>query len=187
MAEKEYVLDQEEAEEIAYLEAERKEQEEKEEREQKEKEGEPMGDVYDVYQKAVAVHSTISGMTEDYTLTRYNQDVYNQKFPKFIREQRKLLRIIKSYIIIPLPKLRRFYNTEEKAKEVYRGLVEEFKIIEELLIGELDECVIMGRTPQGEVINAFLKHGLQPESRDTYDLEVDKPTARQKATERTAQ
>lgn len=150
----------------------------------RDKDEQPMGDVYDVYAKAVGVHSKISEMTEDYTLTRYDHDVYNQKFPKFIREQRKLLRIIKSYIIIPLNLLKKHYNNEEITKTIYKGLVREYKIIEELIIGELDECVIMGRTPNGEVIKAFLLHGLNPEIREEHDIETSRPTIKEKLKER---
>lgn len=171
-----YVLDNNNVEKSAYK---RKEIEEKNEQ--------PMGDVYDVYAKAVGVHSKLSKMSEDYVLTRYNIDVYNQKFPKFIREQRKLLRIIKSYIIIPLSILKAYYNTDEKAKEVHKGLQREYNLIEELIIGELDECVIMGRTPQGEVIKAFLQHGLNEGSREIYDVETENPSMGKKIRERTVQ
>lgn len=175
----EYILDEDQEEQIAY-----KEMQLQEEEKENEKDTQPMGDVYDVYAKAVGVHSKISGMTEDYTLTRYNIDIYNSKFPKFVREQRKVLRIIKSFLIIPLSELKKFYNTEKQAKTVYAKLVREYKIVEELLIGELDECVIMGRTPQGEVINAFLQHGLQPENREAYEAEIEQPTIKSKLKER---
>ena len=106
----------------------------------------PMGDLFDVYSKASGVHSKISDMSEDYTLTRYNLDIYNQKFPKFVREQRKVLRIVKSFIIIPFDKLENKYGTEI-AIMVHNILEKEYKIVEDLLLGELDECVIMARTP----------------------------------------
>lgn len=163
METKEYILDEDEGERLAYKEK------------KKEENKEPMGDVYDVYGKAVGVHSKVSDMTEDYTLTRYDKDIYLEKFPRFIREQRKLLRIMKTYIIIPLEVLKSHYNSEEKARRVHEGLKREYEVIQELIIGELDECVIMGRTPRGEVINAFLKHGLQQEEREMLDIETEKP------------
>lgn len=178
----EYILDETEAEKVAYEEMlDREEEKEQNIQEQ------PMGDVYDVYAKAVGVHSKLSGMTEDYTLTRYNIDIYNQKFPKFVREQRKVLRIIKSFLIIPLSRLKILYNTEDQAKRVYAQLVREYKIVEELLLGELDECVIMARTPEGDVIKAFLQHGLNPENRDSYDIETEQPNIKRKLNERTQQ
>ena len=89
-----------------------------------------------------------------------------------------MLRVIKSYLIIPLVKLLKFFNKREKAVEVYRGLWKEYRIIEELLLGELDETVIMGRTPEGEVIEAFLKHGMNPELREDYDTQTESPSVK---------
>lgn len=157
--------------------------EKEEEEKEKKKHEQPMGDIYDVYGKAVAVHSKLTSMTEDYTLTRYNVDIYNQKVPKFIREQRKVLRVIKSYIVIPLAQLLDFYNTKEKAKLVYRGLWKQYRMIEELLLGELDETVIMGRTDQGQVIEAFLEHGMHPSSREEYESRVDIPDGKSRLME----
>lgn len=159
----------------------------KERKERDRQEQQPMGDVYDVYAKASGVHSKLSGMTEDYTLARYNIDIYNQKLPKFIREQRKVIRIIKSYLILPKEILRTVYNTETKVEEVYNGLLNEYNIVEELLLGELDESVLMSRTPNGEVIKAFLMHGLNQESREQYDLNNEKPTISNKLKERDKQ
>lgn len=169
--EQEYVMDS--------MEGEKKEEKENEKKEEQQ----PMGDVYDVYGKAVRVHSRISGMTEDYTLTKYNIDVYNMKVPKFIREQRKLLRIIKSYMIVPKEQLVDYYNTEEVAEDCYKRLLKEYALVEELLLGELDEMVIMARSDEGQVIKAFLKHGMNPELREDYDSENDTPTVGSRLTE----
>ena len=153
-------------------------------RAEKIKDEQPMGDVYDVLAKAVSVHSKLSNMSEDYTLTRYDEDIYNMKVPKFVREQRKLLRVVKSYIVIPKSILRSFFNTQSKIDEIHEGLIKEYKVIEKLLLGELDETVIMGRTPKGEVIKALLRHGMTHAENQEHDGEIEKPTIGQKMNER---
>lgn len=131
-----------------------------------------VADMYDLYGKASTVHSKHSRMTEDYTLTNYHIDMYNEKLPKFIREQRKLLRIIKNYMIPSKEKLRELYNDEIKIEYIIKKITEQYLLIEELLLGELDEVVIMGRSPKGEVIGAFLKHGLNDDLRDGLNAEM---------------
>ncbi len=117
------------------------------------------------------VHSNISQMSRDYVLAHYTTDVINSKFPKFIREQRKTLRIIKSFLIIPEKQLQRRYGLEE-AKRIYGEIKEIYKNVEMLLLGELDEMVIISRAGHGEVTKAMLMHGRTREEREEYEDEI---------------
>lgn len=131
-------------------------------------EEEIISDQFDLFSLATRVHSDISSMSKDYTLANYNSQILNAKLPKYIREQRKALRIIKTYLEIPIERLEKRYDKEE-AKLILKQLQETFKRIERLLIGELDEIVIMTRAEGGKVINAILQHGLL--GRDTEELD----------------
>ena len=77
----------------------------------------------------------------------------------------------------------KFYSNKKLAEDAYKKLWKEYRIIEEILLGELDETVIMGRTPEGEVINAFLKHGMVPEFREDFDTQIERPTMRSRLTD----
>lgn len=145
----------------------------------------PFSDIFDIYHKASSVHSRLSDMNEDYTLSRYDVDVYNNPIPKFIREQRKLLRIIKTFVCIPQATLMKVYNDEKKVEAISKGLAKEFAIIEEIMICELDEVAIMARSMKGEVITAFLQVGATPEHRlDISESNKAPPTTGQKLNER---
>lgn len=144
-----------------------------------------VGDVYDLYREAAGVHSKLTTMTEDYTLSRYNIDIYNLKLPKFIREQRKLVRIMETCIVTPLHILiRHTKGNIEEATKIQEQLQREFLAIQTLLLGELDETVIMGRTTEGEVITAFLKHGLSPAIEQEYEDDTKNKTLLNKLTEK---
>lgn len=130
---------------------------------------EPMGDVYDVYNMVSNVHSNISEMNKDYVLAQYTSDVINNKFPKFVREQRKILRIIKSYLIIPDSILQERFNNNDVINEVKIKLMSSFIEIEKLLLGEVEEMVIMSRAGKGEVTRAMLLHGRTKEEREEFD------------------
>jgi hypothetical protein len=131
----------------------------------------PLGDVYDVYGMVSNVHSKITGMTRDYVLAQYTSEVINSKFPKFVREQRKTLRVVKSFLIVPLEELKNRYEPVY-AEKVYRLIWKIYKDIEELLLGEIDEMVIISRAGKGEVTKAMLLHGRTKEEREEFDSEL---------------
>lgn len=118
-----------------------------------------LSDELDLFTLATKVHSDIAGMNRDYTLANYESNIMQSKIPKFIREQRKVLRIIKSYIVVPIEKLQKKYGKEE-AQKVLDQLETRYERIEKLIIGELDEIVIMSRAEGGKVRNSILSHGL---------------------------
>lgn len=124
-----------------------------------------------MYSKTIKVHSKNSDMTEDYTLTRYNHDIYNDKIPKFIREQKKIIRIIKTFLTIPKGQLYKTFKNTKKVEQAEQELNKEYEMIRILLQAELDEMVIMGRTPKGEVIRAFLVKGFSPDEKEEYENE----------------
>lgn len=135
-----------------------------------EKTDDPLGDVFDVYGMVSNVHSKITSMTRDYVLAQYTSEVINAKFPKFVREQRKTLRVVKSFLIIPLIELKNKFN-EQYAIRVYNSILKVYTDIEELLLGELDEMVIISRAGKGEVTRAMLLHGRTREEREEFDNE----------------
>lgn len=131
----------------------------------------PLGDIYDIYGMASNVHSKHSTMSRDYTLARYNSEVINAKLPKFIREQRKIVRILESFLIIPLDTLQRRYG--ESAVGIRKHLLQVYDDIEKLLLGELDEMVIISRAGKGNVIEAMLKHGKTKEVQEEYERSLE--------------
>lgn len=131
-----------------------------------------LGDIFDVYGMASNVHSKKSGMTRDYTLAKYDTEIINTKFPKFIREQRKIVRILKSFMIIPREMLEKVYN-KETATYINMIMKKNYEEIEGLLIGEIDEMVIISRAGRGEVIKAMLMHGKNREEQEEYEQEVE--------------
>lgn len=127
-------------------------------------------DIYDIYNKSATVHSNMTDMTDDYTLSRYDFDIYQNPLPKFIREQRKVLRVIETYMLIPQIELKKLNYSDLEIEKIQKALLAEFIIIKKLIIGELDEMVIMARSQKGEVINAFLNVGLNDGMRQEIDL-----------------
>lgn len=141
------------------------------------------GDLYDIYGSATDIGSKNTDMTADYTKTRYDVDITQYKLPRFVREQLKILRITKDFLIPTKQMLEKLNNgrrfsliepeTENEHNEIISGtdkmineIKNEFLVIQSLLGGEIDELVIMSRTPKGQVIDAMLKLGLDSNSRD---------------------
>lgn len=133
----------------------------------------PLGDVYDVYGMASNVHSRKTDMTRDYTLAKYNSELINGKFPKFIREQRKVIRILKSYMLVPKEVLIKRGFHPGYIERALRAMKKSYADCEALLLGELDEMVIISRAGKGEVIKAMLMHGKTREEQNEYNLAVE--------------
>lgn len=144
---------------------------------------EAMADVYDVYNMVSGVHSKITNMTRDYTLAKLNSDLVNGKFPKFIREQRKTLRIIKSFLIIPEEELCKRYD-REVAKAIRKQIIEEYRHIQEILLGELDEMVILSRAGKGEITTGMLMHGRGKDEREDFQKELGNQGMKEKLLEK---
>lgn len=136
--------------------------------ERRAKSEQPLGDVYDVYGMVSRVHSQQTSMTRDYTLAQYTSEVINAKFPKFVREQRKTLRVVKSFMLVSEERLAKRYN-EKYAKKCIKVLQKIYDDIEELLLGEIDEMVIISRAGKGEVTKAMLLHSRTKEEREEYE------------------
>lgn len=135
----------------------------------------PLGDVYDVYGMASSVHSRMTSMTRDYTLAKYNSGIINEKFPKFIREQRKVVRILQSFMVVPKMVLAKRFN-KDYAEYAHKLMLKSFSDIQKLLLGEIDEMVIISRAGKGEVIKAMLMHGKTKEEQQEYEQTVDSDT-----------
>lgn len=148
-----------------------------------------IGDVFDMYGMASEVHSDLTTMTRDYVLAKYTSEVINAKFPKFVREQRKVVRILKSVIIPPTYVLQQKYkyekNPKEKAKQVQKAVKKIYRDIEKLLIGEVDEMVIISRADRGQVISSMLKHGKTKEELDEMESEMRPDNIKTRLTEKT--
>lgn len=134
----------------------------------------PLGDMYDVYGMASNVHSKITDMTRDYTLGKYNTEIINAKFPKFIREQRKVVRIMKSFMLPTMASLlKRFPNmTLDEVKSLVLAMKQNYMDVERLLLGELDEMVIISRAGKGEVLTAMLVGHKDKEERAEYEQQM---------------
>lgn len=143
----------------------------------------PLGDAFDLYGMASAVHSQTTDMTRDYTLAKLDSDIINNKFAKFIREQRKTIRVIKSFLLIPKQKLTQRYGNQ-KATQIHQRLKEDYEQIQTILLGELDEMVILSRAGKGQVTTAMLTHGRSKEERDEYDQQLKDQGIREKLTEK---
>lgn len=149
---------------------------------QEEKEA-PLGDAYDLYGMLTAVHSRKTDMTRDYTLARYNSTIINEKFPKFIREQRKIVRILESFMVVPMATLLKRY-TPQYAKKAHAAMRKSFHDVQGLLLGELDEMVIISRAGKGEPLKAGLLHGRSREEVDEYNEAVENSGTKGKLTEK---
>lgn len=130
-----------------------------------------INDSIGVYNTASNVHSKSTSMTRDYTLARYNSTIVNDKLPKFLREQRKVLRVIKSYLIVNIITLKKRYN-QNMAILIQNELKKIYAEIDNLIIGESDELVIMSRAGKGHVIDSMLKVNLGEKEREEYDKSV---------------
>jgi len=128
-----------------------------------------LSSIYDLYHMATDVHSSIDNVTRDFTLGNYTADVMNETFPKFVREQLKLISVMESYIVIPLHKLKQRYNDEKKAIIKHETLKIIGKRIRLYFLGELYSAIIMSRSMKGEVIKAILLHGKGPEEQQQYE------------------
>lgn len=121
-----------------------------------------LSDVYDFYDLMTSVHSPVSDVTRDFTLSKYDGNIIHNKFAKFIREQLKVIRIIEDYLIIPLEVLETKYQPEF-AKKIYDGLLYDSQSIKNLLLSEIYVMIIMARAEKGEVRDAMLVHGKTPQ------------------------
>lgn len=130
----------------------------------------PLGDVYDIYGMVSDVHSKITDMSRDYVLANYTSEIINSKFPKFVREQRKTLRIIKSFLEVPEVELEKRYNSDY-VKTIKTNIHSIYLDIKSLLLGELDEMTIMSRAGKGKVTDAMLLHGRGREEREEFERE----------------
>lgn len=140
-------------------------------------------DQYDLMQLASNVHSKNTSMSTDYTLTRYNTEIINAKFPKFVRNQRKAVRILESFMIPTKQELLRRY-TPETVEKILLQARQDYKSVEGLLLGEVDEMVIIARSGKGEVIESILHHGSNVEDIEEMKLRMKDDTVKSKLQER---
>lgn len=133
------------------------------------------GDLYDLYGMATDVHSRYSEMTKDYTLGRYNTTIINEKFPKFLRKQFKMARLIEPIMVPEEKKLIRkyWYLGEETAKAMAKEIIliatKHYEAVKKNLLAEADEMVIITRTGKGQVIDSMLTHGKSREEIEGYE------------------
>jgi hypothetical protein len=63
---------------------------------------------------------------------------------------------------------------------IHQELTRTYNDIEELLLGELDEMVVMSRAGKGEVIRSMLKLNLGDKEREAYEAEMDEKSLGEK-------
>lgn len=95
----------------------------------------PIGDPYDLFGRALNIHSPIAELTADFTLSDLSEESIKAKPVKFVREQIKICGAITHFI---------------KDKR-------ESKISKEILMKDLYTTVILSRARGGKVIKALLE------------------------------
>ena len=112
---------------------------------------EPIADIYDLFYKAIKVHSPIPEITADFTLSDLKEDSAKNKSISFVRDQIKVCKVITNFI--------GSYNKEE------------VRNINSTLMGDVYVTVIMSRASGGRIIDRLLRFG---EAKDDSDEEEKK-------------
>lgn len=132
------------------------------------KEEKVMGDSFDLYALASEVHSPVSELTRDFTLGQLNGEFLSGKFPKFIREQLKVIRIVQDFLNIPKYKLMERYNNEEFVDNLRLCIEHNVNKIRDLMLMEIYSMVVLSRS-DGQILKAILTHGRTSEEVDSLD------------------
>lgn len=144
-------------------------------------EEESIGSLYDMYDLLTRVHAPTKYMNKDFTLAKYDGGIVDNKFARFVREQLKIITILRSWIVVPLGTLKERYEND-KAIEIYKGLLVEFWDMERLLLDEIYHMIIQSRCERGEIAAAMIIHGKNREERDELAAQLNANAMMQHAT-----
>lgn len=101
-------------------------------------------DVYDLYKLLVTVESDINEITSDLILANLTEDISKNKIIRFIREQIKVSRALGN-----------IFNQKECRKELLQ--------MQSIILGDVHSLINCLRSPKGEVRNAIITMGKNPE------------------------
>lgn len=142
-----------------------------------------IGEGTEIYNIATKVNSNTSQMTRDHTLAELDPNLFQNKMARFIIEQKKLVRAIHTYLIIPIEKLEKRYTDPKKAIKIHEQLKRDYQQINKILNGEADEWAIISRANKGQTIKSMLLSGQNTQTATQLEQELNPPTTTNKLME----